>query len=124
MLHAAARGSKIGKTACELLAWLEAQDAFTLHRPDRKIFPRDPYTVYNMMEVCEFHLFDVQGSSKYNDGIKYLLSVIDVFSKYLHFVSLKSSKGRRLNRFLKTRDTLGLYAGGLSGCRPIEEKNF
>ena len=35
----------------------------------------------------------MQGLSKYNDGIKYLLSVIDVFSKYLHVVHLKSKTG-------------------------------
>ena len=38
-LYAAPRGSKIGKTVRELRAWLEAQDAFTLHRPVRNRFP-------------------------------------------------------------------------------------
>ena len=89
MLHAAARGSKIGKTACELLAWLEAQDAFTLHRPDRKIFPRNPYTVNDMMDVWKCDMVDVQGFSKYNDRINDLLTVIEVFSKYLHVMPLK-----------------------------------
>ena len=41
------------------------------------------------MEFCECDLTDVQGLSKYNDGIKYFLTVIDVFSKYLTIVSLK-----------------------------------
>jgi hypothetical protein len=67
----------------ELREWLEAQDTYTLHRPVRKIFPRNPYTVNNIMDVWECDLVDVQGLSKHNDGIKYLLSVIDVFSKYL-----------------------------------------
>ena len=35
----------------------------------------------------------MQGLIKHNDGIKYLLSVIDVFSQYLHFVPLKSNTG-------------------------------
>jgi hypothetical protein len=30
------------------------------------------------------------GLSKYNDGIKYIFNVIDLFSKYLHVVPLKS----------------------------------
>jgi len=33
---------------------------------------------------------DVQGLGKYNDGVKYLLTVIDVFSKFLHIIPLKS----------------------------------
>ena len=45
------------------------------------------------MHVQEWDLDDVQGLSIYNDGIKYLLSVIDVFSKYLHVVPLKSKTG-------------------------------
>ena len=31
--------------------------------------------------------------SKYNDKYKYLLSVIDVFSKYLHIVPLRAKTG-------------------------------
>ena len=67
----------------ELIEWLEAQDVYTLHRPVRKRFPRNPYTLNNIMDIWECDLVDVQGLSKHNDGIKYLLSVIDVFSKYL-----------------------------------------
>jgi hypothetical protein len=74
------RDSKITKTAGEMRAWLEAQDVYTLHRPVRKIFPRNPYAVNNIMAVWECDLFDVQGLSKYKDGIKYLLSVRDVYS--------------------------------------------
>ena len=79
-LSAASR-DKIGKTTGELRAWLETQDAFNLHRPVREIFPCNPYGVNNNMDFCECDLFDVQGLSNYNDGIKYLLSVIDDFSK-------------------------------------------
>jgi hypothetical protein len=57
-VHATARG----KTAGELRAWLAAQDTFTLHRPLRKRFPRNPYTVNNIINVWECDLFDVQGS--------------------------------------------------------------
>jgi len=44
-------------------------------------FPRNVYTVNSIEDVWECDLVDVQGLSKYNGGIKYLLSVIDVFSK-------------------------------------------
>ena len=37
-LQAAARNNKIIKTAGDLIAWLEAQDAYTLRRQVRKIF--------------------------------------------------------------------------------------
>jgi len=36
--------------------WLEEQDAYTLHRPVRKRFSRNPYTVSNVMYVWECDL--------------------------------------------------------------------
>ena len=45
------------------------------------------------MDVRECDLVDVQRLSKYNSGVSYLLSVIDVFSKYLHVVPLNSKAG-------------------------------
>ena len=45
---------------------------------------------------------DMQSMSKYNKGIKYLLCVIDIFSKYAWVVSLKDKKGTSIvNAFQK-----------------------
>ena len=74
--------------------WLEQQDAYTLHRPVRKRFPRNPYSVDNIMDVWECDLIDVQALSRHNEGVKYMLTVIDVFSKFLHMVPLKSKTGK------------------------------
>ena len=77
----------------EVKPWLK-QDAYTLHRPVRKRFPRNPNSVDNIMDVWECDLIDVQALSRHNDGVKYLLTVIDVFSKFLHMVPLKSKSGK------------------------------
>ena len=45
------------------------------------------------MDVWECDLVEVQGLSKYNDRIIFLLNVIDVFSKYVYDVPLKSNIG-------------------------------
>jgi len=74
--------------------WLEQQDAYTLHRPVRKRFPRNHYSFDNIMDVWECDRIDVQALSRHNDGVKYLLTVIDVFSKFLHMVPLKSKTGK------------------------------
>jgi hypothetical protein len=62
----------------DIKAWLLEQDAYTLHRGVRKRLSRNPYTVNNINDVGESDLIDVQGLAKHNDGVKYLLSVIDV----------------------------------------------
>jgi hypothetical protein len=67
-------------------AWLEQQDAYTMHSPVRNRFPRNPYTMTDVMNVWECDLADFQAYARYNDKYRYVLSVIDVFSKYLHLV--------------------------------------
>jgi hypothetical protein len=37
----------------EVKQCLEQQDAYTLHRPVRKRFPRNPYRVNNILDVWE-----------------------------------------------------------------------
>ena len=73
--------------------WLEKQNAYTLHRPIRKRFTRSPYKVHNVMDVWECDLVDVRALGRFNDNCKYILYVIDVFSKFLHLVPLRSKTG-------------------------------
>ena len=54
-------------------AWLEEQDAYSLHRPVRKRSARNPYTLTNVRDVWECDLFDVPAFAKYNDNFRYIL---------------------------------------------------
>ena len=47
-------------------------------------------------------LVDMQAFTKFNCGIKYLLTVIDVFSKYGWFIPLKDKTGKSVASALKT----------------------
>ena len=73
--------------------WQGKQDAYTLHRQVRKRFPRNPYSVTNVMDVWECDLVDVRSLGRFNDSHKYILTVIDLFSKFLHMVPLKVKTG-------------------------------
>jgi hypothetical protein len=90
-LQAAVRGEK-GKQPSPRVTqdWLHQQDAYTLNKPVRKRFSRNPYSVTNVMDVWETDLLDTQNLSKYNDNYKFLLTVTDVFSRFLHVVPLKN----------------------------------
>jgi transposase InsO family protein len=77
----------------KLQTWLQEQDAFTLHRPVRKRFPRNSYSVNNLMDIWELDLVDIQAFTKHNKGYKYLLTAIDVFTKFLHVVPVKTKTG-------------------------------
>jgi len=49
-----------------------------MHKPLRRRFPMNSYTVNNILDVWEADLVDVQAFSKFNDNYKYFLTVIDV----------------------------------------------
>ncbi|XP_011858854.1 PREDICTED: uncharacterized protein LOC105556376 [Vollenhovia emeryi] len=74
--------------------WLESQDAYTLHRPLRRKFPRLHYNVTNIDDLWEADLIELRNLKSYNDGYSYLV-IIDVLSKYAWVEPLrdKTSKG-------------------------------
>ena len=64
-----------------------------LHKPIiRKFNKRKVYSSFKD-NIWGVDLADMQLLSKFNKGIKYLLSVIDLFSKYAFVVPLKDKKG-------------------------------
>ena len=75
------------------------QLANKLHKPIiRKIKKRKLHSSYKD-NIWGVDLADVQLISKYNKGIRYLLCVIDLFSKYAWVVSLKEKGMGIINAF-------------------------
>ena len=70
--------------------WLEKQYTYTLHRNARKNFIRNRIYVTHIDENWEADICDMQEFSKENNGYKYILTVIDVLSKYLWAKALKN----------------------------------
>lgn len=81
----------------EVIQWLQAQEAYTLHKSVRKHFKRKKYIVSNIDDLWQADLNDMRSLSKYNDGINYLLIVIDVFSKYAWIKLVKTKKQLQYN---------------------------
>jgi hypothetical protein len=77
-------------TLKEVKDWLSEQLSYTLHKPARKTFLRNRIIVSRINEQFQADLVDMQEFSEINNGFKYLLTVIDCFSKYLWSIPLKS----------------------------------
>lgn len=56
---------------------------YTYHYPRRKNFPRNKVIVNGIDHTWQMDLADFQRIAKHNDGFRYLLIVIDVFSKFV-----------------------------------------
>jgi len=82
--------------------WLSGEDTYTLHKPLRKRFPRNPYHVTNIDDVREVDLAGLSSLSRYNDKYKYLLNVIAIFSRYAWSVPLKDKTGKSIVAVLTT----------------------
>ena len=61
---------------------LEADLGYTLHKPTRRRFPTLPVLVMGMDEQWTADLIEVGNIARYNRGYQYLLTVVDVLSKY------------------------------------------
>lgn len=74
--------------------WLMTQDTYTLHKPLRFKFRRRKVLAYGIGELMQCDLIDLSRLAKYNDGMKYILTIIDVFTKYAwaHPIKNKSAK--------------------------------
>ncbi len=114
------------KSRRSIKSWLLKQDSYALHRPVLQRFPRNSYTVTNVMYVWECDVMDMQSVSKSNDKYKYLLRVIDTFSKYLHIVSLRSKTGTAVSSTFRplSQSIRNRYADVPSGCEQIGANNF
>ena len=75
------------------LKWSD-QLADELHKPVIRRFRKRRIIVSGIDEIWAADLVDMQAFAEYNDRIKYLLCVIDLFSKYGWIVPLKDKSGK------------------------------
>ena len=73
--------------------WLETQDTYTLHKQPTKKFPRRKTFAKGIDDLFQADLADMRNLATYNDGYSYILTCIDVFSRYAFAVSVKDKRG-------------------------------
>jgi len=64
--------------------------AAEIHHRARRNFPRRKVVVYRKDEIWAIDLAQMNAFEEFNDGYKYILCIIDVFSKYAWCVALKN----------------------------------
>ena len=90
--------------------WLQSQDTYTLHKPVRKKFKRRK----TILPGASFQMLtDLVNSllKSYNDNYKYILVVVDVFSKKAFTAYLKSkSKSNMIETFEGVMPEIGKFS--------------
>ena len=75
--------------------WLEGETTFTLHKPIRKHFKRRQTIVGGIDQQWQADLADMQHLAKQNNQQRYLLCVIDVFSKFSWVIPVPNKTGKK-----------------------------
>jgi hypothetical protein len=91
------------------LAWNE-ELANELHAPFKKKFQRRHVVSYGVDDVWSCDLVEMQEWSKENNGYRYLLNIVDVYSKFAWSVPLLDKKSNTvLEAFKKVVETSGRF---------------
>lgn len=73
-----------------------------LHKPARRNFPRRRIIIRHYGEVWQIDLLEVQPYASSNKGFRYILVVIDCYSKYLWTRPLKNKTGKEVTKAMRS----------------------
>src|SRR3989454_2894268 len=76
--------------------WLMGQNAYTLHKQSKTRFRRRKTYSSGIDDLWQADLVDLSSLSSYNDSYRYLLTAIDVFSRFARAIPLKNKSGNTL----------------------------
>jgi len=76
--------------------YIQSLDDYSLQKPIKRSFKRARVEVSGPYEQYDADLADVSNISKQNDGVKFLLIVIDVFSRFLYVEPVKKKTGKEV----------------------------
>ena len=80
---------------------LKRIEAYSVQKPARRHFRRNRVLVSGMNEQFDGDLASMENVASYNSGIKFLLVLVDVFSRFLIIRSLKDKKSSTVVNALK-----------------------
>ena len=84
----------------DITEWLKQHEAYTLHKPTRRKFPRNRVVVDGIDYQWDVDTMDMVSYQTDNDGYKYVLIAIDIFSRYLWTHPLKSKHASEIIKAL------------------------
>ncbi len=78
--------------------WLKSQETYTMHRKMVRKFKHNRVQVDHIDEQWDADLMDMQYYTKVNDGIRFVLIAIDIFSRYAWAVPLENKQATTVKK--------------------------
>jgi len=98
------RAKELGITADreKVKEFLETQRVYSYHKPVRKKFLRNKTIVAGIDSQWQADLADVQSIANDNDGVRFILTCIDVFTKFAWVVPISDKSSKTMIKAFKT----------------------
>jgi hypothetical protein len=78
--------------------FLTAQETYTKHKPAKQAFQRRRVIVHNALDQFQADLVDMRNLKSNNDNVNYILTVIDVLTKYAYAIPIKHKTGDEVTK--------------------------
>ena len=89
---------KSGIKRSEVVKWLTQQNVYSLHKPIRHRFKKRRVIVSKIDDQWQADLVDMQKNKSQNKNFNYILTVIDIFSKFAWAIPIKNKTGDSITR--------------------------
>ena len=86
----------------DVQSYLDRQYTQSRHKHLRKTFSRRKVLVLRIDEIWTMDLVFVEGLTSYNYGYSYILTILDIFSRYLWAKPLKSKRPKEVASIVET----------------------
>ena len=81
-----------------MVKWLTQQNVYSLHKPIRHRFKKRRVIVSKIDDQWQADLVDMQKNKSQNKNFNYILTVIDIFSKFAWAIPIKNKTGDSITR--------------------------
>ena len=80
---------------------LSKEETYQMYKSSKKTFPRRKVITSYLNDQWDIDLIDMSSFAKENDNIKYLLTIIDIFSRYAYVYPLRSKSQEEIISAMK-----------------------
>ena len=105
---------RTGIPTSKIKEWLETQDTYTKHKPIVRKFKRRKVITGGVNHQWQADFVELQEFAKVNDGYRYLLTIIDIFSKYAWAIPIKNKTGNEATEAFEKIFIINKFGGPLA----------
>ena len=101
LYQAVKKENKYDISLAQIKKWLQTSDTYTLHKPYNRKFKRNSVIVGDINQEWQADIANLYNYRRQNRNFKYFLLVIDVLSKFVRTVALKTKNAAEVTNAFK-----------------------